>query len=145
MYLGEAGPDEEYRQNAVVHWFHGQRLLDPAVDGVGVSGGGGGGGVGDGDGGGGVGGGTARGKKKSRLSMGSEVKSELHGWLRLDGVTPYDSGNYTCVPSYAIPAWTEVHVLHGEAESDKKKASKRSFFSSSICLIFNRGEPGRSS
>ncbi len=46
--------------------------------------------------------------------MGSEVTTELRGWLQVDSVTPYDSGNYTCVPSYAIPAWTEVHILHGE-------------------------------
>ncbi len=32
VYLGEGGPDDDYRRGAVVHWFHGQRLLDPAVD-----------------------------------------------------------------------------------------------------------------
>ncbi len=38
VYLGERGPDAEYRESAVVHWFHGQRLLDPAVDGGGAGG-----------------------------------------------------------------------------------------------------------
>ena len=28
-------------------------------------------------------------------------------------VTPFDSGNYTCVPSYAIPAWINIVVLPG--------------------------------
>ena len=28
-------------------------------------------------------------------------------------MTPYDNGNYTCVPSYAIPDWTRVEILNG--------------------------------
>ena len=50
-----------------------------------------------------------------RISMESEVTSELRGWLTIARVSPYDSGNYTCVPSYAVPAWTEVLVAHGNA------------------------------
>ncbi len=52
----------------------------------------------------------------SRISIGSEVAQELYGWLQVDRVTPYDSGNYTCVPSYAVPAWIEIHVVQGESE-----------------------------
>ena len=32
VYLGPRGPDQDYRQHAVVHWFHEQRLLDPALE-----------------------------------------------------------------------------------------------------------------
>jgi len=32
VYLGRNGPDEEYKRSAVVHWFHGQRLLDAALE-----------------------------------------------------------------------------------------------------------------
>ncbi len=32
VYLGQNGPDSDYRQHAVVHWFHEQRLLDPALE-----------------------------------------------------------------------------------------------------------------
>ena len=85
VYLGEEGPDEAYKSTAVVHWFQDQRLLDPALDEA----------------------------SKSRISVESVVDKELKGWLQIDNVTPYDAGNYTCVPSYAIPAWTEVHILHG--------------------------------
>jgi hypothetical protein len=50
--------------------------------------------------------------------MGKEVRAtELSGWLRVDAVTHYDAGNYTCVPSYAVPAWTEVHITHGQLAS----------------------------
>ena len=47
--------------------------------------------------------------------MGRELSpTELSGWIRVDSATHYDAGNYTCVPSYATPAWTDVHILHGE-------------------------------
>jgi hypothetical protein len=32
----------------------------------------------------------------------------------VDKVTSYDNGNYTCVPSYAIPDWTRVEILNGK-------------------------------
>lgn len=32
VYLGHKGPDEAYAQNAVIHWFHEQRLLDPELE-----------------------------------------------------------------------------------------------------------------
>ena len=50
--------------------------------------------------------------------MGREFSpTELSGWIRVNSATHYDAGNYTCVPSYATPAWTDVHILHGENKS----------------------------
>ena len=47
--------------------------------------------------------------------MGIELSpTSLSGWIRVESATHYDAGNYTCVPSYATPAWTDVRILHGE-------------------------------
>ncbi len=62
-------------------------------------------------GGGGANGSGARRRISTGTSLGA---TELSGWLQVDAVTHYDAGNYTCVPSYAVPAWAEVHILHGE-------------------------------
>ena len=32
VFLGPEGPDEDYKKNAVVHWFHDHRLLDPELE-----------------------------------------------------------------------------------------------------------------
>ena len=32
VYLGRKGPDAHYRDTAVIHWFHDQRLLDPELE-----------------------------------------------------------------------------------------------------------------
>lgn len=102
--LGPAGPDTDFRAKAVVHWFHGQRLLDPAIDQWRNHG---------------PDKGRRRGQgKPSRISIRSEVKNDLRGWLQISQVTPYDAGNYTCVPSYARPASAQVYVLHGAKERD---------------------------
>ncbi|CAB4058650.1 unnamed protein product [Lepeophtheirus salmonis] len=82
VYLGEKGPDLNYRKNAVVHWFQGQRLLDPLLE--------------------------------SRLIMRTEIGVALQGWLEIKNVSLLDTGNYSCVPSYAIPDWTQIHIMHDE-------------------------------
>lgn len=88
VFLGPQGPDQEFKDNAVVHWFHDQRLLDPDLDGG------------------------------HRISTKSKVDKELKGWLQIDRVSPYDTGNYTCVPSYAIPDWAQIYVVHGMLSYD---------------------------
>ena len=91
MYLGPKGPDSAYAQNAVIHWFHEQRLLDPELE-------------------------RWRSKSEhSRISTNTEIGANgIQGWLQITKVTPFDSGNYTCVPSYAIPAWIQILVLPGK-------------------------------
>jgi hypothetical protein len=32
VFLGAEGPDDDYKKNAVVHWFHDHRLLDPELE-----------------------------------------------------------------------------------------------------------------
>lgn len=97
VYLGPQGPDQDYRETAVVHWFQDQRLLDPILDSWRP-----------------VAGGVESGPQ-NRVTISSEfVHDELQGYLQVDNVTPYDAGNYTCVPSYAIPDWVQVHILHGK-------------------------------
>ena len=90
VYLGPKGPDSAYAQNAVIHWFHEQRLLDPELE-------------------------RWRSKSEhSRISTSTEIGANgIQGWLQITKVTPFDSGNYTCVPSYAIPAWIQILVLPG--------------------------------
>lgn len=100
VFLGDTGPDEDYKRSAVIHWFHEQRLLDPAVE-------------------------KWRSRsagpnrhQPSRMVTRTEVTEVgINGWIQIHRVTPYDSGNYTCVPSYAIPAWTQVHIMHDETQA----------------------------
>ena len=96
VYLGRDGPDEDYKKTAVVHWFHDQRLLDPELENWR----------------------SAETTKKAKLATGMEVtKKGIRGWLEVRRTTPYDAGNYSCVPSYAIPDWTQVHIMHGKVFS----------------------------
>ena len=94
--MGPKGPDSAYAQNAVIHWFHEQRLLDPELE-------------------------RWRSKSEhSRISTSTEIGANgIQGWLQITKVTPFDSGNYTCVPSYAIPAWIQILVLPGLYEFTK--------------------------
>lgn len=89
VYLGPRGPDADYARNAVIHWFHEQRLLDPELE---------------------------RWRSRStRIMTTTEIgPTGIQGWLEIAKVTPFDSGNYTCVPSYAIPAWIQILVLPGK-------------------------------
>ena len=49
-----------------------------------------------------------------RIMTNTEIgPTSIQGWLEIQKVTPFDSGNYTCVPSYAIPAWIQILVLPG--------------------------------
>ena len=34
-------------------------------------------------------------------------------FFQVEKVSQYDNGNYSCVPSYAIPDWIRVEILHG--------------------------------
>lgn len=94
VYLGPRGPDADYARNAVIHWFHEQRLLDPELE---------------------------RWRSRSsqpRIMTNTEIgPTGIEGWLEIAKVTPFDSGNYTCVPSYAIPAWIQILVLPGKSKS----------------------------
>ena len=103
--MGPKGPDSAYAQNAVIHWFHEQRLLDPELE-------------------------RWRSKSEhSRISTSTEIGANgIQGWLQITKVTPFDSGNYTCVPSYAIPAWIQILVLPGVYEFTKSH-----FYSVIIC------------
>ncbi|TRY70331.1 hypothetical protein TCAL_09632, partial [Tigriopus californicus] len=100
VYLGPQGPDQDYRETAVVHWFQDQRLLDPILDSWRPAAG------------------AVESGTHKRVTISSEfVHDELQGYLQVDNVTPYDAGNYTCVPSYAIPDWVQVHILHEENQA----------------------------
>ena len=53
--------------------------------------------------------------KRQRLLTTTEVKENgLLGSLEIRRITPYDTGNYSCVPSYALPDWAQVHIVHGK-------------------------------
>ena len=53
--------------------------------------------------------------KRQRLLTKTEVKENgLLGSLEIRRITPYDTGNYSCVPSYALPDWAQVHIVHGK-------------------------------
>ena len=90
VYLGPQGPDQDYASQAVIHWFHEQRLLDPELER------------------------WRSGRLEPRILTNTEIgPNGIQGWLEILRVTPFDSGNYTCVPSYAIPAWINIVVLPG--------------------------------
>ena len=102
VFLGRSGPDEDYKQTAVVHWFQDSRLLDPDLENW-LS-----------HQKGSKAGGLDGGRSPPKLATGMEVTEKgIRGWLEVRRVTPYDAGNYSCVPSYAIPDWTQVHIMHG--------------------------------
>ena len=44
----------------------------------------------------------------------------LLGSLEIRRITPYDTGNYSCVPSYALPDWAQVHIVHGKLSTKWK-------------------------
>ena len=117
VYLGHQGPDDVYAKTAVIHWFHDQRLLDPDLENwkssrsmteqsepsrltgsqksISKRG-------------------RRRRLKRQRLLTKTEVKENgLLGSLEIRRITPYDTGNYSCVPSYALPDWAQVHIVHG--------------------------------
>jgi hypothetical protein len=53
--------------------------------------------------------------KRQRLLTKTEVNDNgLLGILEIRRITPYDTGNYSCVPSYALPDWAQVHIVHGK-------------------------------
>ena len=95
VYLGPQGPDKDYAKQAVIHWFHEQRLLDPELE-----------------------------QWRSRMSeprilTSTEIGTNgIQGWLEILRVTPFDSGNYTCIPSYAIPAWINILVLPDASQAE---------------------------
>ena len=66
-----------------------------------------------------------------RIMTNTEIgPTSIQGWLEIQKVTPFDSGNYTCVPSYAIPAWIQILVLPGTT------AILLSFFLEDYLLIY---------
>ena len=51
-----------------------------------------------------------------RLQLGTAVLHEaLQGRLVIDKTLALDSGNYSCLPSYATPDWVMVHIVTGQA------------------------------
>lgn len=93
----------------MVHWFQNQRLLDPAVD-------------------------------SRRISVGSEFSGNnqtLVGWLIIERAGPYDAGNYTCVPSYAVPASAEVQVIHHGNEISRT-CSQCNFNANSLFVVSDK-------
>ena len=81
------GPNIHYKKLAVLHWFQDQRLLDTELQG--------------------------RGSRKSQIKTHVSISRKLEGWLSITHRTNEHSGNYSCVPSYAVPAWTVVHIIPG--------------------------------
>ena len=90
LELGK-GPNTHYKQLAVLHWFHNQRLLDPDLN--------------------------HKGSKKSLIDTRFMLARSLEGWLSITKTRQSHSGNYSCVPSYATPDWTIVHILPGKKKS----------------------------
>ena len=42
------------------------------------------------------------------------LHAELQGRLVIDKTLALDSGNYSCLPSYATPDWVMVHIVTGQ-------------------------------
>ncbi|XP_055608629.1 zwei Ig domain protein zig-8-like [Uranotaenia lowii] len=59
--------------------------------------------------------------------------------LLLTKATVADSGNYTCVPSGAIPASVQVYVLHGEHPAAMQTSGKAVADPSSVLLLITLG------
>lgn len=51
-------------------------------------------------------------------------------------MTPYDAGNYTCVPSYALPDWAQVFILHGKWKWKWKKNIENNLFNGLYDFLF---------
>ena len=81
------GPNTHYKKLAVLHWFQDQRLLDTELQ--------------------------RGGSRRSLIETHVSLSRKLEGWLSIANTTTEHSGNYTCVPSYAVPAWTSVHIITG--------------------------------
>ena len=94
------GPDEHFRDTAVLHWFVNQRLIDPGA------------------------GREKNVRTATKITTKFEVKFMLlsvkilkqascQGWITVSNSTPSYSGNYSCVPSYTTPDWVMVHIIAG--------------------------------
>ena len=73
-----------------------------------------------------------------RLLTKTEVNSNgLVGTLEIRRITPYDTGNYSCVPSYAIPDWAQVHIMHGTYILNHKITDIVQFFEHWLVIIIS--------
>ena len=48
----------------------------------------------------------------------------LQGRIVIASTVASDSGNYSCLPSYATPDWTMIHIVTGKQLSQSKSKSK---------------------
>jgi len=78
--LGPHGPDDHYRDTAVLHWLVNRRIIDPGPD-------------------------------NQRLQIKNNIGDVFQGKLVIGTTVVSDSGNYSCVPSYATPDWVMVHII----------------------------------
>ena len=61
----------------------------------------------------------------------------LLGSLEIRRITPYDTGNYSCVPSYALPDWAQVHIVHGKNIFKMEKLLKiQKFIEALLCIWY---------
>ena len=60
----------------------------------------------------------------------------LLGSLEIRRITPYDTGNYSCVPSYALPDWAQVHIVHGKTSTEWKNSLKHRNFAKKHLYVF---------
>ena len=49
-----------------------------------------------------------------QISSGMQHPSLLQGRLVIDKTMSGDSGNYSCLPSYATPDWSMIHIVTGK-------------------------------
>ena len=54
----------------------------------------------------------------------SQLPAELQGRLVIDKTLALDSGNYSCLPSYATPDWVMVHIVTGQNTRGKHEEYK---------------------
>lgn len=52
------------------------------------------------------------------------LPAELQGRLVIDKTLALDSGNYSCLPSYATPDWVMVHIVTGQNTRGKHEEYK---------------------